>query len=727
MLTAAAVAAAALAAVLPATAAAAGRCGSHPWCNTHLSPDARANLLLKALTQDEKISLLGGDDLFGAGGGAHSHTGTSDGVPRVGLPTTYYSDGPLGPRQGSATALPAPMGLAATFQPNLAYQAGSVVANEAKDKGNDIVFAPTVNIMRTPLGGRSFEAYGEDPFLDSRMDVPWIRGAQKQGVIAEVKHFAANNQEGADPTGQAGTPGAPLGAGPFGSRYITNAIIDERTLREIYLPHFEAAVKQAHVGTVMCAYNQVNGAYSCESHHLLQQILEHEWGFKGYVVADYGAAHNTTRNLNDGLDFEAWPAWSYSPNQVRLALLTGQASNATLDGHVRRILRTLFAYGFMDRRAFRDDDRQINKRAHARTVQRIEESAITLLRNRGVLPLRRRKLKSIAVVGSPAQKFITGGGSGNVTPFSYASPLQAIRRAAGRRVKVTFDDGSDASAAAAHAKRATAAIVFAADYETEGADRGCLTLECPNPYGDQDSLIQSVASANKRTIVVLETGAPVLTPWRNRLGALLEAWYPGEQGGAAIARVLFGKVDPGGRLSSTFPRAEGDIPTAGDQEKYPGVGENAYYKEGVLVGYRWYDAKHIAPAYPFGFGLSYTRFRYSRLRVKGNAVSFTVRNVGRRTGRTVAELYVTIPSPHFGVIEPPHQLKAFKALRLRRGHPKRVRLVLDSRAFAYWDVSHNRWAVAPGCFTIAVGRSSRDLPLHASVARGGGRCAHRRR
>ncbi len=708
-------------ALFSSTAAARGRCGNHPWCNTHLSADARANLLVNALTEDEKISLLGGDDFNGGiSGGAHQHTGTSDGISRLGIPTTYYSDGPLGPRQGNSSALPAPMGLAATFQPNLAASAGSVVANEAKFKGNDVVFAPTVNIMRNPLGGRSFEAYGEDPFVDTQMAVRWIEGAQSQGVIADVKHFAANNQEGADPTGTSGSPGSPLGAGPFGSRYITNAIIDERTLREIYLPHFEAAVTRAHVGTVMCAYNQVNGRYACENHHLLQEILEREWGFKGYVLADYGAAHNTKENLNNGLDFEPWPPWSYRPQQIKLQILSGQASRATLDGHVRRILRTLFAYGFFDRRSYRDDDRQINKRAHARAVQHIEESAITLLRNRGVLPLRRRRLKSIAVVGSPAAKFITGGGSGNVKPFSYATPLAAIRQAAGRHVKVTYDDGSDTSAAVAHARHASVAIVFAADYETEGADRKCLSLECPDSYGDQDSLIRSVAGANRKTVVVVETGAPVLTPWRNQLAGLVEAWYPGERGGPAIARVLFGHTDPGGRLPVTFPRAEHDTPTAGDPAKYPGLGENVYYKEGVLVGYRWYDTMHIRPAFPFGFGLSYTRFRYSGLRLRGHTLSFKVRNVGRRRGRTVAQLYVSIPRPRPGIVEPPWQLRGFRSLRLRPGHSARVRFRLNARSFSYWDVRRNRWAVPGGCFKVGIGRSSRDLPLQGIIDSGFG-------
>ncbi|MDX6644192.1 MAG: beta-glucosidase, partial [Solirubrobacteraceae bacterium] len=337
----AASAAAVLLALSGGTAAAAGRCGDvaqRPWCDTAQSADARAGLLVAALTDDEKISLLAGDDAFGVTGGAHTHTGTSTGVPRVGLPTVYYSDGPVGPRQGESTALPIPMALAATFNRTLALHYGEVVGNEVRDKGNDVVFAPTTNIMRTPLNGRTFEAFGEDPFLDTQTTVPWIKGAQSQGVIANVKHYAANNQEGQDPTGRTGMPGSPLGAGLVGIRYLSNSLMDERTLREIYLPHFEAAVKQANVGSIMCSYNQLNGQYACENTHLLQQVLEREWGFKGFVLADYGADHNTIESLNNGLDFEPWPGFfAYSPTQVKAAVTSGASSQATVDEHVRRI------------------------------------------------------------------------------------------------------------------------------------------------------------------------------------------------------------------------------------------------------------------------------------------------------------------------------------------------------------------------------------------------------
>src|SRR4051812_32488121 len=337
-----------LALALTGSAGAAGRCGNHRWCDTSLSPDQRADLLLAALTRDEKIALLGGDDLFGVTGGPGTHTGTSNGVARADLPNTYYSDGPVGPRSGQATSMPAPMALASTFDRGLANAHGSVVGREVKAKGNDVVFAPTTNIMRTPLGGRTFESYGEDPFLQSRLGVEWIKGVQAQGVIGNVKHYAVNNQEGQG----ASFPGAPVGVGVQGSRLTVDEIVDERTLREIYLPHFEAAVKEAGVGSVMCSYPRVNGQYACENKHLLADILRRDWGFKGYVLADYGAAKNTADSLKNGLDFDPWPGIAYAPGAVNAAV----PSEATLDEHVRRIMRTNFAHGFFDRAAYPYDD-----------------------------------------------------------------------------------------------------------------------------------------------------------------------------------------------------------------------------------------------------------------------------------------------------------------------------------------------------------------------------------
>lgn len=724
------VAAAMAAALIPATAHAAGRCGAHPWCNAALGPDARAKLLLAALTQEEKVSLLGGTDISGVCACyPGSHTGENAGVPGL-VPRMDYTDGPVGVRQGSATAMPIPIALAASFDPQLAGQYGAVIANEAKDKGNDALFAPTINILRTPYWGRAFEGFGEDPYLATRMTVPWIEGAQAQGVIAVVKHYAVYNQEGqAGPAGDSVAPGQPLGPEPVaGVRYLVNVGVDQRTLREIYLPAFEAAVEQAHAGSVMCSYPMINGQYACEHPQLLARILKGEWSYNGYVLADYGAAHNVIASMRNGLDFEPWPPLAYTPANLDAALATGQATQAELGDHVFRILRAMFAFGLFDRPAYRDDDTQIDKLGHARVAQRVEERGITLLKNRNVLPLNSRRIRSIAVIGSPATQFLTGGGSGAVTPYFNTTALQAITTRAGPGVTIRYDDGSNVSQAVADAKASEVALVFAGDYETEGSDRYCLTLECPTGRGDQDALIEQVAVANRKTAVVLETGGPVLTPWRGSVGALLEAWYAGEEGGPAIARVLFGDVDPSGRLPESWPQRDSDLSTAGDPRAYPGVDNNVDYKEGVLVGYRWYDQRKIRPAFPFGFGLSYTTWRYGALHIarrRGPEARVTVRvsNTGRRAGRDVAQLYLGLPRPARGVIQPPEQLKGFADVTLAPGASKLITFTIAARDMSYWDVRSNRWRVAPGCYEIMVGRSSRNILERRTLAISRKRCS----
>ncbi len=718
----------ALAAAAPA-AEAAGRCGSHPWCDTSLSPDRRAELLTGALTLEEKIGMLGGDEVVGVLGGEHTHTGVENGVPRVGLPPVFYSDGPLGPRQGKTTAMPAPMAVAATFDPRFARLAGGVIGNEARSKGNDVVFAPTVNVMRTPLGGRTFESYGEDPHLVTRMTVAAIEGMQSEGVIANVKHFALNNQEGyAGPLANViGRPGVPLGVGLEGNRLFVDVRVGERAMREVYLPQFEAAVKEANVGSVMCSYNRLGGEYTCENGTLLERILRGEWGFKGYVLADYGGAHNTVASLQNGLDFEPWPPIAYQPLFISAAVGGGIVSRAKVDEHVRRTLRTLFAYGFFDRAAFADDDRQINKSAHAGSAREISEASVTLLKNAGgLLPLERKG--TIAVIGRDGDRFKTGGGSGNVVPFAPVTLRAGIAQAAGSGVQVRYDDGTDLDRAAALARNSDLAVVAVGDYQIEGVDRYCLSLQCPDFQGDQDGLVAKVAAANPRTVVVLQTGGPVLTPWRDGVPAIVEGWYPGQQGGEAIARVLFGDADPGGRLPATFPRREADLPTAGDPERYPGVAQTVHYKEGLLVGYRWFDARGIEPAFPFGFGLSYTKFAYGDLEIRpdrpgaGHAVvEATVKNVGKRKGSEVAQLYLGVPGGA-GVTHPPQALRGFEKVTLKPGRRQRVRFRLDPRSFSYWDERAHDWRIAPGCHRISVGASSRDARLGGTLARAGARC-----
>ena len=721
--------------LIPAAAGATGRCGdpaARPWCDTSLSPDRRAQLLLAQMTEAEKISLLGGDELSGVAGGEGTHTGTSDGIERLGLPTIYLSDGPAGPRSGSATAMPSPIALGATFDRRLAARDAAVIADEVIHKGNDIVFAPTVDIVRNPLAGRVFEAIGgEDPYLSTELAVPWIRTVQRRGLIANVKHYAGNNQEGTGPAANEARPGnfaVSLGAlATVGSRMRIDARIDERTMRELYLPMFEAAVKRADVGSVMCAYNKVNGPYACENRPLLEDILRGDWGFKGLTIADYGAAHTAAASLGTGLDFEPWPGVVYGSPAVTAALASGAATMADVDEHVRRYLRTLFAYGALDRDAFVADEAAIDRSAHAREARKVAESSITLLRNDGVLPLDRPKLDSIAVIGAGASEFITGGGSSEIKPYEFTSALEGITAKAGPGIAVAGDDGSDPSRAAELARESDVAVVVATSYSTEGVDRTCLSLECPPAFGDQDALIEAVAAANPRTVVVIQSGGPVLTPWSRRVGAVLEAWYPGSEGGSAIARVLFGAVDAQGRLPVTFPRSEADLPTAGDENAYPGVGDVVTYDEGLLVGYRHYDARRISPAYAFGHGLSYTSFRFSDLRLRANrhpqakrgrslaTVSVAVTNTGERRGVAVPQLYLGLPSRP-GVAQPPKALKGFKRIVLAPGRTRRVRFQLDRRALSYWDVEADRWRLARGCARVLVGRSSRRTPLDATLA-----------
>jgi len=705
-----------------AEAQAAGRCGSHPWCDTSLSPAKRAALLLDALSPAERIGLLAGDSPAGVTGAAGTHTGAALGLPRLDLPPLYLTDGPVGVRQGQSTALPSSLALAASFNRRLARRDGALVGEEAKLKGNDVVYAPTINLLRTPLWGRAFESLGEDPYLTARLGVEWIRGAQARGVIANVKHFAVNNQEGVERAD--GTLA--------GSRYKVDARVDERTLAELYLSQFEAAVKEGRAGSVMCSYNRLNGPHTCESRWLLDQVLRKRWGFHGFVLADYGASKHVGSGLRAGLDFEPFPFVDfdggevYTPAAVQAALAAGRTTQAAVDRAVARLLRTLFAYRFFDRAAYVDDESRIDRAAHAQEARRLAEAGTVLLSNDGALPLDSKGLNSLAVIGADGDAYKNGGGSSNVQPYSVVTPREGIATRAGAGVDVRYDPGDDPARAAALARTADAAVVVVADTAGEGADKPCLALDCGAGLGPKrDELIERVAAANDRTVVVLETAGPVLTSWRNEVEAVVEAWYPGSGGGAAIARVLFGDVDPGGRLPATFPRRAADLPTAGNRRRYPGVGDTVRYSEGMLVGYRWYDQRGVEPAFPFGHGLSYTRFDFRDLHVRrhgrGATVSITVRNVGRRAGVAVPQLYLGLPDAR-GRVQPPRQLKGFESVSLRRGRRARVRFALDARAFSYWNARRDRWQIAPGCYQVEVGRSSTDIVARATLAMRQGRC-----
>jgi beta-glucosidase len=699
---------------------AATRCGSpvqRPWCNQALAPAARAQLLESVMTTSEKIGLL-----------------TLQGVPSLGLPTIHFSDGALGVRGGTSTALPAGISLAAGFDPFEAYLYGSTVGADAKAHGDDGIYGPTVNIMRTPYGGRAYEAYGEDPYLTASTAVGWIDGLQAQGVMADVKHYVANDQEG--------QLGVPIVSGTVGGRLFVDIVVDQRTLHEIYLVPFEAAVTLANTATVMCAYNQVNGSFNCENGLLLQQVLEKQFGFQGFVVSDFGAAHNTEANINNGDDVDILGA-SYSQPAVEAGLAAGLISMKTLDEHVLRILTTLFRFGVLDRPAYANNEQAINQSTDDSLATWVEENGITLLKNEGdVLPLDQPGLSRIAVIGSPADQYIRGSGSSQVSPTSFVTPLRGIEQRAGSSIAVTYDSGVDPLSAAALAHKAQVAIVFVKDSETEGSDKLCMSLDCPSvglpdldnlsdpqiTVGPQDQLIEAVAQANPNTIVVMETGAPVLTPWRNMVKGIVEAWYPGQEGGTAIAHVLFGDVDPGGRLPATFPASPAQLPTAGNLDAYPGIDTQETYSEGVFVGYRWYDEHDLVPAFPFGYGLSYTTFSYHDLTLApssadGDVATATVEitNTGDRTGDAVPELYVAMPSSS-AVPEPPLQLKGYTKVMLKPEQTATVRFILNDRSFAYYDSAISNWKVIPGCFGIDIGTSSSDLPLQGVISRLGGLC-----
>jgi beta-glucosidase len=720
---------------VPASALAEGRCGTYAWCNTSLSASQRATLLLNAMSQSDKVGLL-----------------TGQAASDVGMPAVKWTDGAIGAGgagsgSSDATAMPAGIALAANFSRQMAYAYGAVVGQEVKHRGFDGDFGPTVNIMRTPLGGRTYEGYGEDPFLSAQTAVGWIDGLQAQGVMADVKHFAANNQEG-----QLGV--SPLD-GAVGGRFIENDIVDARELHEIELPAFEAAVQQAHSATVMCSYNMINGVYSCANPWLLQQTLRDSWGFQGFVVSDAGACHEPDADMAAGLNMDTLYT-CYSAPEVDAELEAGLIPEATLNERVFQVLRTLFAFGFFDHPTWADDPSQDNVAGDEAVADQAEEGGEVLLENNGALPIDPSKVHSIAVIGPAAEEYIHGNGSSQVTPYVETTALQGIEtRAAQSHISVTYDTGLDPVQAEADAKQADLAIVVAADTESEGDDKPCMSLTpwCSggqatpaNPqstqvaFGDQDTMIDDVAKSNPHTVVVLETGAPVLTPWRKQIAGLLEAWYPGEDGGTAIAHVLFGDVDPGGRLPATFPQSASDIPTAaGGPSEYPGTINPAatkctldtlsapcpyyevHYDEGVMVGYRWYQYEHIAPAFPFGFGLSYTSFRFSRLRIDGDRVSAIVTNTGHRSGYAVPELYVGLPSLP-GVPEPPEQLKGFTKLLLGPGRSTRFTLELDAGSFSYWSDAANGWRIARGCDRISVGSSSASLPLSGYISQQGARC-----
>jgi beta-glucosidase len=671
-----------------------------------VAPNAAVAQLINQMTlSDDVIELHGIQD--------NTDFRVVPGISTLGIPLLNVTNGPAGAtkggpgHEGPATAMPAPIALAATWDVNLANQYGSVVGAESKAWANGLLEGLDINIARTPQNGRTFEAYGEDPYLVARMAVANLTGTQSQGIITESKHFAANNQET--------------------NRMTVNEIIDERTLREIYLPAFEATVK-AGVGAVMCAYNQVNGAYMCENDRLLNRILKQEWGFTGFVTSDFGATHSTVASANAGLDLEM-PTGIFFDTLLESAVTAGQVPQTVINDKLIRRFSTMMNLGVFNNPPVITT---IPSQQDGLISRQIAEAGMVLLQNKpGVRPLSTSKilpinvttLHNIAVIGPYAGAAMTGGaGSSLVTPIYTVAPVAGIQNRVGPTVTVSYNDGSTISSAVSIAQTADVAIVMVGDHETEGMDNS-ISLS-----STQDSLVESIVAANPNTIVVMKSGTAILMPWANSVPAILQAWYPGEEDGNAVAAVLFGDVNPSGKLPLTFPLQLSDLP-ANTPAQYPGVVVNgvptATYSEGIFVGYRHYDQANITPLFPFGFGLSYTNFSFQNLAVTPATFTFTnnpsqtvtvslsVTNTGLVSGAEVVQLYLGIPST--AVPEPPKSLQGFQKITLQPGQTLPVQLTLNQRSFSYWDILSESWKVVPGTYQIMVGDSSRNILLQSQI------------
>ncbi len=663
--------------------------------------NARAEALLHKLNAAEKIYLLSGyDSMF-----THS-------VPSHNIPSLKMSDASVGVRVwGPSTAYPASEALAATWNPALAYREGRSLGRDARARGVNFVLGPGMDIVREPQNGRNFEYVGEDPELASRIVVGWIRGLQNQGVAAVAKHYAGNEQET-----QRGT---------------INSVISRRALEEIYLAPFRAAVEEGHVMALMAAYNKVNGNYSSANPYLLTTMLRRQWHFKGVVMSDWGGTHSTLPSLLAGLDLEMPNDQYYNARKIFPLLGSGQLTMANINRHVLRLLRVMVAMRFLDRPQ-KIASIPLNDPTSAATAEKVESEAVVLLRNRGaILPLRRAGLRSIVVVGPDATPAVTGaGGSSYTTPIIHpVSLLAAVRRAAGPGVQVNFLPYPlplglphmfpptrltglgplPPLPAAQQAEIRQAGIIIAAmgPRESEGVDR---PFRMP---AHQDQYLRRIAALNPRTVVVIYAGGGVaMAPWIHQVAGLLYAWYPGENGNTAVAQVLFGGLDPSGHLPISIGKHWRDDAAYGH---YPGHDGAVHFAEGIFVGYRWFDSKHIAPRFPFGFGLSYTRFAIDGLRISTQGhgrdrrvtASVAVRNTGRRAGAEVVQLYVRpAPAP---VPRTFQQLRGFARVELAPGQSRRVAMHLGWKDFAYYDTPGHAWRVPAGAYQLAVGDSSRHI------------------
>jgi len=708
---------------------------THPWSNFSLGPDERAAMVVKEMTIDEKVSMLHGTGMEGLSPmsplAIHSNGGAGyvPAIPRLGIPAIQMSDAAYGVRSSGengrySTALPSDVAGAASWDLNAGYEYGALIGRELRAQGFNMSLGGGINLTREPRNGRTFEYLGEDPVLAGKMVGAVMKGLQAQHVLGDIKHYALNDQES--------------------GRNAVNIHIDKRAALESDLLAFEIGLQESDVAAVMCSYNRLDGDYACENKYLLTDVLKNDWKFKGFVLTDWGGAHSLEKASAAGMDHEE-PGWIFYGDDLKKAVLSGKVPKAQLDDHVHRILRAMFATGVIDdplQKSVVDVVRGFD------VAQQIAEQGTVLLKNdHAQLPLDASKVRSIAVIGPHADVgMISGGGSAQVDPpvgnaimppgkgqtqwqeqiWFPTSPLKSIR-AKVPGAKVEFNAGSDPSAAAALAKSADVAIIFAYQWESEGMDLDSLALPL-----NQDELISKVAAANPHTVVVVESGGPVTMPWVDQVSAILEAWFAGSRGAEAVANLIFGDANPSAKLPITFPKSEADLPhpiivkppkatVDADKEGWKRIaaGLPAFevtYDEGVKVGYKWYDAENKPVLFPFGYGLSYTTYSYSNLKItpgKNPRVSFTVANTGNRAGAEVAEVYASLPATSQ---EPPKRLVGWSKLKLNAGESIEVTVDVDPKYLSIFNVQQNGWELIPGDYGFIVGGSSQSLVLKETVS-----------
>lgn len=716
--------------------ASAGFCQSNAQLKT--STEDKINTLLKQMTLKEKIGMLHGNSSF-----------TSAGVPRLGIPELVTSDGPHGVRldhgrgwgnsqnvNDSGTYLPVGVALASTWNTQLGYAYGEVLGSEAKYRGKNVILGPGINIMRSPLNGRNFEYQSEDPYLVSKMVVGYIKGVQSQGTSACVKHFMANNEEV--------------------DRGTVDVQMSDRAMREIYLPGFKAAVTEADVNTIMGSYNKFRGQYCTENEYLINKIVKGEWGFKGLIMSDWGAVHDTKEALLNGTDLEMGTDLVLSSNSVSQSgvgktsqtvydrffmadaaikmVESGEIPMSIIDDKVKRILRVMFRSSVFSKTS----PGEYGSPEHIAVAKKVAEESIVLLKNEDhILPLNASKIKSIAVIGANAdRKNSMGGGSSQVKALYEITPLQGLKNVA-PNIAINYADGyiikrnatpteAMISEAVEAAQKSDVAIIVGGwthgydyniwddnAYDAEGVDKPDMKM----PFG-QDELIKAVIKANPNTIVVLVGGGPIdMSHWINGAKGIVEAWYGGLEGGTALAEVVFGKINPSGKLPVTFPKVLEDVPAhkLGD---FPGKNGVAVYREDIFVGYRYYDTYKIEPQYPFGFGLSYTNFTYKNLKllkaVNGTVTAtFVITNTGKVYGGEVAQLYVHKNGSL--IVRAEKELKGFQKVFLQPGESKTVSISLNKDAFQYYDEKKRDWELEKGEYLIQVGGSSRAIALSGVI------------